>query len=69
MARRTVVTMPGDGIGKVVLPEALRVLEAVGFEVIAPNSPRPCSRRRSTVRSGSAFPSFTQQSHPMSAWT
>jgi len=24
--------MPGDGIGKVVLPEALRVLEAVGFE-------------------------------------
>ncbi len=32
MARRTIVTMPGDGIGKVVLPEALRVLEAVGFE-------------------------------------
>jgi len=32
MAKRTVVTMPGDGIGKVVLPEALRVLEAVGFE-------------------------------------
>jgi len=32
MARRTVVTMPGDGIGKVVLPEALRVLDAVGFE-------------------------------------
>ena len=30
--RRTVVTMPGDGIGKVVLPEAVRVLEAVGFE-------------------------------------
>ncbi len=32
MARRTVVAMPGDGIGKVVLPEAVRVLEAVGFE-------------------------------------
>ncbi|HHQ47338.1 MAG TPA: isocitrate/isopropylmalate dehydrogenase family protein [Acidobacteria bacterium] len=32
MTRRTVVTMPGDGIGKVVLPEALRVLEAAGFE-------------------------------------
>ena len=32
MARRTVVTMPGDGIGKVVLPGSLRVLEAVGFE-------------------------------------
>jgi len=32
MARLTVVTMPGDGIGKVVLPEAIRVLDAVGFE-------------------------------------
>ncbi len=32
MTRRTVVTMPGDGIGNVVLPETLRVLEAVGFE-------------------------------------
>ena len=32
MVKRTVVTMPGDGIGKVVLPEALRVLDAVGFE-------------------------------------
>jgi isocitrate dehydrogenase (NAD+) len=32
MTRRTVVTMPGDGIGKVVLPETLRVLEAAGFE-------------------------------------
>ena len=29
---RTVVTMPGDGIGKTVLPEALRILDAVGFE-------------------------------------
>ncbi len=32
MTRRTVVTLPGDGIGNVVLPEALRVLDAVGFE-------------------------------------
>jgi isocitrate dehydrogenase (NAD+) len=32
VAKRTVVTMPGDGIGRIVLPEALRVLEAVGFE-------------------------------------
>ncbi|MFZ1946092.1 MAG: isocitrate/isopropylmalate family dehydrogenase [bacterium] len=32
MAKYTVVTMPGDGIGKVVLPEALRVLGAVGFD-------------------------------------
>jgi len=31
MSKRTVVVMPGDGIGKVVLPEALRVLEAAGF--------------------------------------
>ncbi len=32
MAKYTVVTMPGDGIGAVVLPEALRVLDAVGFD-------------------------------------
>ena len=32
MARHTVVTMPGDGIGKVVLPESIRVLRAVGFD-------------------------------------
>ena len=29
---RTIVTLPGDGIGKVVLPEALRVLESAGFK-------------------------------------
>ena len=32
MAKHTVVTMPGDGIGNQVLPEALRVLDAVGFD-------------------------------------
>ncbi len=32
MAKRTIVSMPGDGIGKVVLPETIRVLEAAGFE-------------------------------------
>lgn len=32
MAKRTIVSMPGDGIGKVVLPEAVRVLDAAGFE-------------------------------------
>jgi 3-isopropylmalate dehydrogenase len=32
MAKHVVVTMPGDGIGKVVLPEALRILSAVGFD-------------------------------------
>ena len=32
MARHTVVTMPGDGIGKTVTPEAVRVLKAVGFD-------------------------------------
>lgn len=30
--RRTIVTMPGDGIGGPVLDEAIRVLDAVGFE-------------------------------------
>ncbi|MBN1464812.1 isocitrate/isopropylmalate dehydrogenase family protein, partial [candidate division KSB1 bacterium] len=28
----TIVTMPGDGIGKIVLPEAIRILDAVGFK-------------------------------------
>ena len=32
MAKYTVSTMPGDGIGNQVLPEALRVLKAVGFD-------------------------------------
>lgn len=29
---RTIVTMPGDGIGKAVMPEALKVLDASGFK-------------------------------------
>ncbi len=32
MTKRTIVTMPGDGIGRVVLEQALRVLEAAGFD-------------------------------------
>jgi len=32
MNERNIVIMPGDGIGKLVLPEALRVLDAVGFK-------------------------------------
>jgi len=32
MAKYTVVAMPGDGIGKTVLPESRRVLDAVGFD-------------------------------------
>ena len=32
MPKHTIVTMPGDGIGSQVLPEAIRVLDAVGFE-------------------------------------
>ncbi len=32
MAKRTIVALPGDGIGKVVLQEAIRVLNAAGFE-------------------------------------
>ena len=29
---RTIVSLPGDGIGKTVLPEAIKVLDAAGFE-------------------------------------
>jgi isocitrate dehydrogenase (NAD+) len=32
MSKRTIVVMPGDGIGKAVLDETLRVLKAAGFE-------------------------------------
>ena len=32
MAKYTIVTMPGDGIGATVLPESVRVLEKVGFD-------------------------------------
>ncbi len=32
MSKRTIVALPGDGIGAVVLNEALRVLDASGFE-------------------------------------
>jgi len=32
MAKRTIVALPGDGIGKTVLDETIRVLDAAGFE-------------------------------------
>ncbi|MFO8234156.1 MAG: isocitrate/isopropylmalate family dehydrogenase [Bacteroidales bacterium] len=32
MSKRTIVTLPGDGVGKLVLQEALRVLDAAGFQ-------------------------------------
>ena len=32
MKEKTIITLPGDGIGRVVLEEALRVLDAAGFE-------------------------------------
>ncbi|MCF8303917.1 MAG: hypothetical protein K9I94_11625 [Bacteroidales bacterium] len=32
MAKHTIVKLPGDGIGKTVLEEAIRVLEAAGFD-------------------------------------
>ncbi len=32
MAKRKIVAMPGDGIGEIVLQQAIRVLDAVGFE-------------------------------------
>jgi 3-isopropylmalate dehydrogenase len=31
MSKRTIVTMPGDGIGRIVLQETLRILDAAGF--------------------------------------
>src|SRR5215510_6254237 len=34
MAKHTVVSMPGDGIGNQVLPESIRVLKAVGFDAV-----------------------------------
>lgn len=30
--KRTIVAMPGDGIGKTVFPEAIRVFNSVGFD-------------------------------------
>ncbi len=32
MSKRTIVAMPGDGIGKIVLEECIRLLDAAGFE-------------------------------------
>jgi isocitrate dehydrogenase (NAD+) len=32
MAKHTIVTLPGDGIGEIVLKESIRVLSAAGFE-------------------------------------
>jgi isocitrate/isopropylmalate dehydrogenase len=32
MSKRAIVTLPGDGIGRVVLEETIRVLEAAGFD-------------------------------------
>ena len=32
MSKRTIISMPGDGIGNAVLSEAIRVLDAAGFE-------------------------------------
>jgi isocitrate dehydrogenase (NAD+) len=32
MAKRTIVSLPGDGIGRVVLEQTIKVLEAAGFE-------------------------------------
>ena len=32
MTKRTIVSMPGDGIGNAVLPAAIKVLDKVGFD-------------------------------------
>jgi isocitrate dehydrogenase (NAD+) len=34
MSQRTIVLLPGDGIGRVVMQEAIRVLDAAGFKAI-----------------------------------
>jgi 3-isopropylmalate dehydrogenase len=58
MAKHTVVTMPGDGIGNQVLPEALRILKAVGFdaEYIHADIGWECWRRE-----GNALPERTSK--------
>jgi 3-isopropylmalate dehydrogenase len=58
MAKYTVVTMPGDGIGNQVLPEAVRVLEQVGFdaEYVHADIGWECWRRE-----GNALPDRTIQ--------
>ena len=77
MAKHTVVTMPGDGIGNQVLPEALRVLKAVGFEAgrLMPTlvrigamkatrcriEPLSCSRSTSSACSEPLLPSPTRK--------
>ena len=56
MAKYTVVTMPGDGIGNQVLPEALRLLKAVGFDATYMHGDIgwECWRRQ-----GNALPEYT----------
>lgn len=56
MAKHTVITMPGDGIGNQVLPEALRVLKAVEFDAdyISADIGWECWRRE-----GNALPQRT----------
>jgi isocitrate dehydrogenase (NAD+) len=38
MSKRTIVTMPGDGIGKIVLEETQRILDAAGFKAAYVNA-------------------------------
>jgi len=56
MAKHTVVTMPGDGIGAQVLPEAIRVLNAAGFEAEYVHADIGWER---WVREGNALPQRT----------
>ena len=39
MSQYTIVAMPGDGIGNIVLPEAIRILDAVGFQATYVEAP------------------------------
>ena len=55
-AKRTVVVMPGDGIGSIVIPEALRVLDAAGFDAAYVTAEIGWS---CWLRDGNALPSRT----------
>jgi isocitrate dehydrogenase (NAD+) len=56
MSKRTIVTLPGDGIGKIVLNEAIRVLDAAGFstDYVEANIGWEC-----WIREGNPLPSQT----------
>ena len=52
MAKYTVVAMPGDGIGQVVLPESVRSLDSVGFDVTPAQLDAAARHGAAAVRAG-----------------